>query len=288
MSVPPTSAAGRLTIRLFCPMTRRCSSRPNCGEYTPRTPSVSARRSVSDVMPPVAHSQLHPRDAGEHRPLGRDVRLDVVREHVVIDQVVLAVESPALGELLLRRVHRDVLAALAIEERDVLGLAARSRVGERAELLRAHLGDEVADRRRERPAVAAQVAEVELQRAADVLVEDRRGAPQVLRRHSRRLSAAVEHERELRRGDADERRIEVLRERVAAAEDAHLCLLGGVVRRELASAPCRAARPRSGRRACRPQTRCPTTSEASGRARAPSGCARRTVCRHRARADRAR
>ncbi len=84
---------------------------------------------------------------------------------------------------------RDVAPPLAIEHRDVLGLVARARVGEAAESPRADLGDQIARRRDERPAVAAEIGQIDLKRAREVFVEDFGCAPQVGRddgaRHER-------------------------------------------------------------------------------------------------------
>ena len=71
----------------------------------------------------------------------------------------------------------------------------------RAEPARPHFGDQVARRRDERPAVAAQVGEIDLERAADVLIEDVGGPPQIVwdDRHAATSASAAEPGREVRR-----------------------------------------------------------------------------------------
>ncbi len=115
--------------------------------------------------------------------------------------------------------------------RDVLGVLGRARVGQAAQAPRLHLGDEVAQGRDERPALAAQIGQVEPQRLADVVVEDLGGLPQVARRggagHQR---AGGEQPGKLRWAHADERRAEVRRQDVVAGEDPDLRPLGRIGR----------------------------------------------------------
>ncbi len=64
------------------------------------------------------------------------------------------------------------------------GLAAGADVGERAEAAPgANLGEEVADRRNQRPSLAAQVGELDAERLADLVLEDRLGAAERRGRH---------------------------------------------------------------------------------------------------------
>ena len=100
-----------------------------------------------------------------------ECRVDVVVEHVVIDAVVLVEEAAAAQHLLFGRIGRDVPLPPALEHRHVLGLAARSRVGEIVEAPRLDLGDEIARLRQQRPGVAAQIAQVEIERLRHSLVE---------------------------------------------------------------------------------------------------------------------
>ena len=124
------------------------------------------------------HERLDPQP--DHRPpgqplaVGGDVDVDVVVEDVVLGQVVLVVELATARQLLRRGVDGDVALALAAEEGDVLGLALRPGVGQRAEAPGAHLGDHVARLRQDRPDVAAHVAQVEAERLGHFLVEDLR------------------------------------------------------------------------------------------------------------------
>ena len=60
-----------------------------------------------------------------------------------------------------------------MKERDVLRFAGRAREGQRVEAARAHFGEEVAGLRQQRPVLAAQIAQVEAERLADLVVEDR-------------------------------------------------------------------------------------------------------------------
>ena len=164
---------------------------------------------------------------------GIERRVDPVVDDVVVRQVVLVVEAPALLQLPGRRVGGDVHAFLAIEERDVLGVVARQRVGERVVALRVHLRDHVVAVGQQRPRVAAHVAEVQRVGLPHHLVEDRLGAAQVAivdvagaQRVPR--DAVVEHARV----EADERPVELGVERVRPGEDAQLDALGGHRRRE--------------------------------------------------------
>ena len=101
----------------------------------------------------------------------------IVVEHVVVDELVLAVEPAARSQLLPRRVDRDVAPALPIEQRDVLGFLARSRVGEAAEPRVRTSAMRSPDVGIKRPSLAAQIAQVDVEGLTDELVEDspRRG-----------------------------------------------------------------------------------------------------------------
>src|SRR5439155_11274649 len=115
----------------------------------------------------------------------------------------------AARELGLRRIERDVVVLLAIEERDVLGLGARLRVGERAVAARPHFRDEIALPWQQRPWLAAQIAEVDHERLLRLLAEDVLRAPLLarvgaLRRQRRRGDDRLE----VCRVEPDERRVE--------------------------------------------------------------------------------
>ena len=129
----------------------------------------------------VAHLDLQPDVAVDQSAVRRNLRVDVVRQHVVVGQVVLVVEAAALRQLRRGGVDGNVAAPPAIEHGDVFRVATRARIRQRAEPLRADLRDQVAGRRQERPAIAAEVAEIDLQRTADVVVEERRRGPCVVR-----------------------------------------------------------------------------------------------------------
>ena len=62
------------------------------------------------------------RGALDPHPIGAEGDVEIVAENVIFDELVLAVEPAPDAEFLWRRVDRDVPAALAIEERDVLGV----------------------------------------------------------------------------------------------------------------------------------------------------------------------
>ena len=132
-----------------------------------------------------AHRQAHLGAALDLLAIGIDGRADRVVRDVVVGFVVLAELARAARLQALRRgVDGDVAAPRALEQRDVLGLAAGAHVGERAEAaLGADFGEEVADRRDERPALAAQVGELDAERLADLLLEDGLGLAQARRRH---------------------------------------------------------------------------------------------------------
>ncbi len=57
--------------------------------------------------------------------IGRHAHVDVVVEDVVVGEVVFVVEAAVARDLLRRCIERDVVAVLAVEERDVLGLRRR-------------------------------------------------------------------------------------------------------------------------------------------------------------------
>ena len=124
--------------------------------------------------------------------------------------------------------------ARALEQRDVLGLAAGAHVGERAEAaLGADFGEEVADRRDERPALAAQVGELDAERLADLLFEDGLGLAQARRRHrllgQRAADVIVAIDRVIAEEGGADRRAQL----GLAGEDAQLRLLHRRLGREL-------------------------------------------------------
>jgi hypothetical protein len=106
-------------------------------------------------------AQPHARAAFHPLPVGVERGIDLVVEHVVIDEIVLVEETTPALKLLFGRIRGDIPLPRALEHGDVLGLAARSRVGEAVESSRVHFGYEVARLRQQRPRLAAQVAEVE-------------------------------------------------------------------------------------------------------------------------------
>ena len=106
-------------------------------------------------------------------------------------QVVFVEEAPAGLELGLRRIRVDVPLAIALEQRDVLGLAARPRVGERRVAAGVDLGDEIAHLGQQRPRLAGEVVQVEAERLGHVRVEDALGAAQQALGVRLRLAVAV-------------------------------------------------------------------------------------------------
>src|SRR4051812_31600602 len=112
---------------------------------------------------------------------------------------------------------------LAIEQRDVFGFGARSRVGQGVEAARSHLREKIALARKQRPRIAAEIAEV-----------DHEGLRRFLAKHFlRAFQAAGVHRDWLKRGCAEERleiggvqpdidRLEACLERLAAAENPDL------------------------------------------------------------------
>jgi len=127
--------------------------------------------------------QFHPRIAVDPDAIGIELNVDIVREHVEVEPLVLGIEPAARGEFLRRGIDRDVAAALAIEEVDVFGFAARACVRQGAKPFRPKLGDHVAERRRQRPAILADVAEIELKRPGNEIVEDACRGPEIRRVH---------------------------------------------------------------------------------------------------------
>ena len=89
-----------------------------------------------------------------------EVPYDLVGEHVVVDGVVFAVEAaarspalrPSVPEMLPRRRRSNNVTSR---------LVAGARVGEAADPAHADLGNEVARRRRGRPAIAAEIREID-------------------------------------------------------------------------------------------------------------------------------
>src|SRR5207249_7778263 len=96
-------------------------------------------------------------------------------------RLVFRVEAAAAREALLRRVDGDVAMMLAIEQGDVFGLAARSRVSERVVAARVDLREEVSRRGQQRPCVAAQIAEIEHERLRRLGAENFLRAAQLAR-----------------------------------------------------------------------------------------------------------
>ena len=233
--VPRTSVRGRLTITLFWPRTRSASSRPRPSPTTPYTFSDSASLKVSVPSAADAHRQPHLGAALDLLAIGIDGRADRVVRDVVVGFVVLAELARAARLQAVRRgVDGDVAPARALEQRDVLGLAAGAHVGERAEAaLGADLGEEVADRRNQRPALAAQVGELDAERLADLLLEDGLRLAQARRRHrllgQRAADAIVTIDRVIAEEGGADRRAQL----GLAREDAQLRLLHRRLRHEL-------------------------------------------------------
>ena len=126
--------------------------------------------------------------------------------------------------MVLRRVERDVVVALPIEERDVLGFRARLGVRQRVEAAGPYFRHEVSRPGQERPGVAAQVAQIDAERFRRLLAEHLLGAPRSSRRVTppARRAVPVDVRLEISRIEADERRVEARVERLASAEDLHL------------------------------------------------------------------
>ena len=141
----------------------------------------SASRNVSVPSTAERHLQVHARAAVDPLPLRRRRDVDVVVEDVVVDEVVFVVERPALRQLRLRRVERDVVVALAVEQRDVLGLgrptARRSACRSAASASRR----ESRPGRQQRPRIAAEIAEIDDERLRRLLAEDLLRALQLAR-----------------------------------------------------------------------------------------------------------
>ena len=116
---------------------------------------------------------------------------------VVVAIVVFVVEAGAARRQLARRgVDGDVAAPLAIEERDVLGLAARARVGERAEARRC--GSRRGSRRAAAPATTARGSDRSA-RGRTTCRSPRRRSPSARRRS--RASTGISVSAPLRRTD---------------------------------------------------------------------------------------
>jgi hypothetical protein len=99
-----------------------------------------------------------PADPGAPR-VERDV--EPVLDHVVRGAGVLVVEAPPLGDLRRRGVQREVVAACAVEQRDVLGVVDRACVCEPPIPRRFELDRHTAGDRQDRPTVRTEVAQIE-------------------------------------------------------------------------------------------------------------------------------
>ena len=172
------------------------------------------------------HAQLDPGAAFHPLTLRKVLRVDVVVGNVVVHQVVFVVEPAAARQFLLRRVDGNIAPARALEQRDVFGLAARSRVRERLKSAGANLGDEVAGLRQQGPHLAAQVVQVEIERLGNVLVEGGLRAAHHAGVNRHRHQHVVGHALfKLERVDPDKRHGKRRLERVSAGEQPQLALL---------------------------------------------------------------
>ena len=180
-----------------------------------------------------AHPDLERRASLDPHPIRRKGHLDVLTQDVILDELVFAVEAPARGQLLRRGVDGDVPPPPSIEQRDVFRVLRRSGIRQGAESPCPHLGEEIADRWNQRPALAAQIAQVQVEGLPDAVVEEVRGAAEIASRDGHRLECRHrQHIVDLPRPHPDEHRIELGRERILAAEDADLRALGGIRGRE--------------------------------------------------------
>ena len=139
-----------------------------------------------------AHPHRQTGAALDELPLRKDRHVHVEVLDVVVAERVVAVEAPARRQLCRRRVERDRLLVLALEQAHVLGLRRRAREGQRVVAARVDFGHEVARRRQQVPVVGAEIAEIHLERprATNVRIRSGRGAPRV-RRWSRPAVAAA-------------------------------------------------------------------------------------------------
>ena len=217
------TGCGRFTSTLFWLRTRRKSSRPNSSLTTDDDIQRFRKAQREHAHHVRLHAHAHPRAAFHPLAIGIERRVDVVVEHVVVDEIVFIEEAAAALQLLLRGVRGDVALALAREHRDVFRLAARSRIGQVVEPARAHFRDEVARLRQQRPHFAAQVAQVEVERLRRALLEHLDAAAMQARVEGHRLEhRALESLLELERTDAHERRGERRFERLGAREQLQL------------------------------------------------------------------
>ena len=116
-------------------------------------------RELTKSRRPCAQTHLGP--ALDPLPVWQRRHVDVVVEHVEGREVVFAVEAPAIYELLLRGIHRNVLVAPPLEHRDVFWLVRRSRVGERRKALGANLREEVVAAWEKGPRITREVGEID-------------------------------------------------------------------------------------------------------------------------------
>ncbi len=159
----------------------------------------------------------------EEIAVGRDLEVDVVAEHVVRGEVVLAVEPAARRQPLRGRVHRDVALLPAIEDRDVLGLRGRARIRNRPEAARTDFRQEIDSARQERPRLASQIAEVQRERLRRLFPKHLFGFAQIPR-----FDGPPDQQRGiavgLKRAEAHVGGVESRFEGVCARENPHLAL----------------------------------------------------------------
>ena len=158
---------------------------------------------------------------GEAQGLERRVDLvveDIERHRVVVSEIA-SPGRPLPGG----RVQRDDAVGFPLEQRDVLRLPERLRVGQGAVVLGADLGEEIAAARRERPDPVADVRQIEGERQRHELFEHRLGVAQRAPVHAPRPQRARRHLGPVRvRVQADEGRLELRLEHLAPAEYLHL------------------------------------------------------------------
>ena len=168
---------------------------------------------------PHHRSTLDPLTFGDRRDV------DVVVDDVEWRQVVFVVEPPARLELANRRVRRNIAMPASLEERDVLGLSRRSRIGERVKPTGPDFRKEIIVARQDRPGLAREIRQIDAVRFRRLFPEDLLGPFEIAwidgpRVQHRRIGVSPI------RAKTHERRIESRFECLGSRVDPNLTLLG--------------------------------------------------------------
>ena len=226
-------------------------SRPSSRETMPRTFSDSASFSVTVLIDVLGDLDGQPGDP--HHVLAPRVvaHLEIVGADRVVGLLVLAVEAGVASEVRARGVDGEVPPLLSVEQRDVLDLVHRPRVGERCR--NAACGSRRGSRSRWGAATRSPRSGLPVREQNDFptsCAEDLVGPPELARVHLGSIDhlAGLDSLVERGRVHAHEHGVDGRLQRVAAGDDAQLRPLGLRERARRPSRPGPGSRPRSGPR----------------------------------------